>query len=531
MIDAVSARAARISLSLLATLSYSMLAIVTNASASAALSSSDAASAQFCSNNGGSNLGSYDGVFACTVSASQTNTDNPGKPRGYTVFDQYQGFQCTELANRYLWVATKGQVVFGDNLVGGNYVQYVAAKYTADKTGSHVNGVATGEPAVGDVLSMWNPAATSNPDLSQNGTDPNNDSHVGIVASVTATSITYLSQNDVAGNGNKGYNTIAVNGPVWHLRRGDYNYTNFQWLKIGKPAIGTTAPASVTRQSGSSAKKVTACRGAALFAAAVKKEGLNPNSPGYVQLSPAGDGPGAYGPRCADGWGIALVSRPSVGTTDGETLFRTNTSRTWVEVSQLGGQPTHCELIDAGVPVVAAKALISPDPAGPFLDGCSDYAPSLQPTSVAPMNLATAVHSWTSTAPTANGLFAGCSLYADIAEAEFGPSGPWIISFGGSSGVIQFTYWIATSTVSLTIDPPLSREPALRSERRQLYSSYGEIHFADGSTLQLGRYNQNSGLLTIKRQPCSIEVSALNGQTDLEQVVETLREISATTIK
>jgi hypothetical protein len=93
---------------------------------------------------------------------------------------------------------------------------------------------------------MWNPSHQA---LAQNG----NDSHVGIVTGVTSTQITYLSQNDVAGNRptNKGYNTIAVSGTTWRLGGRDNNYTSFQWLHLpsrahsaelrGDPCGGITA--------------------------------------------------------------------------------------------------------------------------------------------------------------------------------------------------------------------------------------------------------------------------------------------------
>lgn len=62
-----------------------------------------------------------------------------------------------------------------------------------------------------------------------------------------------------------------------------------------------------------------ACTGKRLFKAAVRAEGFNPHDPSY---GPGGVGkPTAFDPVCYDGWAVASVNRPDVGTTDGATLF------------------------------------------------------------------------------------------------------------------------------------------------------------------------------------------------------------------
>ncbi len=231
----------------------SMAVAISSDQPAGALSSSDAATPQFCANNGGTNLASYHGVYACLTNPSGVNTDNPispgvYEPNGYTVFDQFQGFQCTELANRYLWVTTNGQQdVFGEDLVGGNYVATVASTFPGHSTGLHVNGSDTNLPVIGDIISMWNPNQTSNPDLSQNGADPANESHVGIVIAVSSSQITYLSENDQGwGNAHHGKSTISVSGSTWKLDNNEYNYTSFQWLD---PKVAPPAPPTVTNFS------------------------------------------------------------------------------------------------------------------------------------------------------------------------------------------------------------------------------------------------------------------------------------------
>ena len=101
-----------------------------------------------------------------------------------------------------------------------------------------------------------------------------------------------------------------------------------------------------------------ACAPAALFAAAVQKEGFSPNDPSYAQLSQSGQPPGASEPICIGDWALATVSRPNVGTTDGETLFEAS-GHTWVEVNEVGAPFTACTLEGQGVPANVAEALMT----------------------------------------------------------------------------------------------------------------------------------------------------------------------------
>ena len=71
-----------------------------------------------------------------------------------------------------------------------------------------------------------------------------------------------------------------------------------------------------------SAASAPACSASELFHAAVNKERFNANDPSYAGFGHFGNRPGAYGVICDRGWAVALISRPNVGTTDGETLFR-----------------------------------------------------------------------------------------------------------------------------------------------------------------------------------------------------------------
>ena len=63
-----------------------------------------------------------------------------------------------------------------------------------------------------------------------------------------------------------------------------------------------------------------------------------------------GNNPGAYGAICDEGWAVADISRPNVGTTDGITVFKTAADGTWVEVGDIGYALAECTLESAGVP-------------------------------------------------------------------------------------------------------------------------------------------------------------------------------------
>ncbi len=93
------------------------------------------------------------------------------------------------------------------------------------------------------------------------------------------------------------------------------------------------------------------CKDSLLFKAAQAAEGFS-TSHGYSHISP----PGATEAICDDGWAVAAISRPNVGTTDGYTLFQSIASR-WREVSQLGGSVATCQLKRFHVPSRVALVL------------------------------------------------------------------------------------------------------------------------------------------------------------------------------
>ena len=56
------------------------------------------------------------------------------------------------------------------------------------------------------------------------------------------------------------------------------------------------------------------------YAGAARKEHLVPSA----YTGQPGEAPFADFASCHDGWAVATISRPNVGTTDGQVLFRTS---------------------------------------------------------------------------------------------------------------------------------------------------------------------------------------------------------------
>jgi hypothetical protein len=96
------------------------------------------------------------------------------------------------------------------------------------------------------------------------------------------------------------------------------------------------------------------CKAALLFAAAEAQLHLT-TDPSKYPPEP-GQGPGAYGPVCYEGWAIATISHPAVGTSDGGVLFRDENGR-WVYFAGVGGVPADCVLEKLGVPSAVATIL------------------------------------------------------------------------------------------------------------------------------------------------------------------------------
>ncbi len=192
-----------------------------------AISATYGTGAGFCHSvtSAGYDLGAnYDNVWACGPTGEHDFKDKPFEDADY-------GFQCTELANRFLWDAHHVTPVSGNSLVGGNFVATVHAEDKSIPVG--VSGT-TALPAPGDIISMWEGSGSRG----QNGSD----SHVAVVTGVKKTSsgwaISVMEENATEENGSRkhidGSNTITVSatGAKWSYNSG--YYTSFDWLVFGK---------------------------------------------------------------------------------------------------------------------------------------------------------------------------------------------------------------------------------------------------------------------------------------------------------
>jgi hypothetical protein len=175
----------------------------------------------WCAHYGGRDLASYDDVYACLPVNSGADANDP--------FDSDPGFQCTELANRFLFQAT-GRKVFAAGLVGGNFVSLAAGSLEIQPV---VSGAPWTLPSLGDIISMWGGSRH----LAQDSAD----THVALVVGIAATSsgwnITTLNQHDQSDTiKRQGKNTITVShgGRSWSFNSG--YFTDFEWFNpVQKP--------------------------------------------------------------------------------------------------------------------------------------------------------------------------------------------------------------------------------------------------------------------------------------------------------
>ncbi len=197
------------------------ITLLSGTSSASAFTPGEGTGKAWCPGYGGSNLGSYVDVYACMPAR---------KNGGRTPFDSYPGFQCTELANRFLYTVT-GNALF-DNQEGGNFVALAAAAYSLAAGHSCTTGQL---PAAGDIISMWGGRSRQ----PQNG----GLTEVAIVTKVTTTpsgwTITTLNQggpSDTAARHGLDTITVAADGKNWRTEHSFY--TSFDWLELAKRGGG-----------------------------------------------------------------------------------------------------------------------------------------------------------------------------------------------------------------------------------------------------------------------------------------------------
>ncbi len=178
--------------------------------------------AAWCPGYGGTNLGSFRDVYACAPK---------NKRAGKTPFDSDAGFQCTELANRFLY-KTDGRTLF-DNEEGGNFVALAAATYSI---GIGAPGSAGSLPAAGDIISMWGGRSKQK----QNGSRTAAAIVTKVARITSGWTITTLSQGEggaTAAALGFGSITVSANGRTWSALGG--YYASFNWLRLAKRPGGS----------------------------------------------------------------------------------------------------------------------------------------------------------------------------------------------------------------------------------------------------------------------------------------------------
>jgi hypothetical protein len=198
----------------------------------------------WCTKYHGTALGGYEGIYACQSTPGQKAGDDPPFGSGYGGI-----FQCTELANRFLYNATKGDYVNDADappvgLTGANFVYSVNYHYHLPTASSGPDSL----PAAGDIISMWGGSSRQSDELTSDG-------HVAVVTAVTHTGtgwvITTLNEDDKSDSpgappapGSKqqgdGFNyiTVSPDGTAWSFNGGWF--TQFKWLELSQPSFDSS---------------------------------------------------------------------------------------------------------------------------------------------------------------------------------------------------------------------------------------------------------------------------------------------------
>ena len=164
---------------------------------------------------GGHALGaSFENVYACGP------TGTFAVPPFELPADSHGGFQCVELAERFLWDQYGRTPV--SVLVGGMFASVVGTNYGIPVG----NSGSTLLPVAGDIISMWGGSSHQ----SQNGSS----SHVAVVTHVAGSLASGASIAVMEENGSpSGSNTITVlpGGKTWSYNGGWF--ASFNWLELG----------------------------------------------------------------------------------------------------------------------------------------------------------------------------------------------------------------------------------------------------------------------------------------------------------
>lgn len=189
--------------------------------------------AQWCARYGGTSLASFDNVFACSTKSVHA---------GATPFNpSVGGFQCTELADRFLWAHWQRQPIFSPTLDGASFASTVHSMYRSVPL---VQNGTVGQPyEPGDIVSFSGKPGKNEPD-----------GHVAIVVGSNENSegdgtVTILEQNSPTGP--QGEETLHVTN--WTLETPASSWvtpTNFDALATAPSAAPSSQPPSHSSSSG-----------------------------------------------------------------------------------------------------------------------------------------------------------------------------------------------------------------------------------------------------------------------------------------
>jgi hypothetical protein len=184
-------------------------------------------------------------VYACGPTPLSRGDDSGPEIPPFWPTDDSGGFQCTELAVRYLYDVS-GIFINIDNDspthwngTGKNFASDIGT-YLHVPVGRHIDGHTSGKPQDGDVLSEM---VSSSESGGEAGDNARLFGDVGIVKSVSGNSIRLMVQN----NNNSGINTITMySAKHWGIngQSSGYYYTNFAWFSPPSPVSAVSMPTS-----------------------------------------------------------------------------------------------------------------------------------------------------------------------------------------------------------------------------------------------------------------------------------------------
>jgi hypothetical protein len=190
-----------------------------------------------------------DNVYACGPVPLDGHGDTGSAIPAFWPITNNGGFQCTELAIRYLYAVSGGADFVNEysqnylnvppqnywNGTGKDFVNSVAPHFGLGPVQTHVDGQSSALPQVGDILSeMVGPNETSTLDSASATVGYANSTaraygDVGIVKSVTAATIQLMAEN----NNESGLNSITIKSPTsWGINdmKSGFYYNTFQWV-------------------------------------------------------------------------------------------------------------------------------------------------------------------------------------------------------------------------------------------------------------------------------------------------------------